>query len=44
MPGVTIETIGFDGDHVHMVMVIPPKFSVAVAMVTLKSQSASRMR
>lgn len=44
MPGVTIETIGFDGDHVHMVMVIPPKFSVAVVMVTLKSQSASRMR
>jgi putative transposase len=27
-----------------MVMVIPPKFSIAVVMATLKSQSASRMR
>ena len=24
MPGVEIETIGFDQDHVHMVIVIPP--------------------
>jgi len=44
MPGVTIETIGFDGDHVHMVMVIPPKFSIAEVMGTLKSQSASLLR
>jgi putative transposase len=44
IPGVTIETIGFDGDHVHMVMVIPPKFSIAAVMAKLKSQSASRMR
>lgn len=25
MPGVEIEAIGFDADHVQMVMVIPPK-------------------
>ena len=44
MPGVTIETIGFDGDHLHMVMVIPPKYSISSVMGQLKSQSASRLR
>lgn len=44
MPGVMVETIGFDKDHVHMVMVIPPKYSIADVMGTLKSQLASRMR
>ena len=44
MPGVEIETIGFDGDHLHMVMVIPPKYSIAAVMGQLKSQSSSRMR
>ena len=44
MPGVMIETIGFDGDHVHMVMVIPPKYSIAHVMGKLKSQSASELR
>ncbi len=44
MPGVNIETIGFDQDHLHMVIVIPPKFSIASIMGQLKSQSASRLR
>jgi putative transposase len=44
MPGVTVETIGFDQDHLHMVMVIPPKYSIASVMGKLKSQSASRLR
>jgi len=44
MPGVEIETIGFDGDHLHMVIVIPPKYSISDVMGRLKSQSASRMR
>lgn len=44
MPGVLIETIGFDRDHVHMVMVIPPKFSIAEVMGKLKSQSALLLR
>jgi len=43
-PGVTIETIGFDGDHVHMVMIIPPKYSIASVMGKFKSQSASLLR
>jgi len=44
MPGVAVETIGFDGDHLHMVMVIPPKYAIASVMGTLKNQSASAMR
>lgn len=44
IPGAEIETIGFDGDHLHMVMVIPPKYSISSTMGKLKSQSASRLR
>jgi len=44
MPGVTLETIGFDQDHLHMVISIPPKYSIASVMGQLKSQSASQLR
>ncbi|MCA9187869.1 MAG: IS200/IS605 family transposase [Planctomycetales bacterium] len=44
MPGVEIKTIGFDQDHVHMVMVIPPRYSIAAVMGRLKSQSSSELR
>jgi putative transposase len=44
MPGVEIETIGFDQDHLHMVMIIPPKYSISSVMGRLKSQSSSRLR
>jgi putative transposase len=44
IPGVQIETIGFDQDHLHMVMVIPPKYSIADVMGRMKSQSSSYMR
>ena len=44
MPGVTVETIGFDRDHLHMVMIIPPKYSISSVMSQLKSQSASCLR
>ena len=44
VPGVTIEVIGFDQDHLHMVMVIPPKYSISEVMGKLKSQSASLLR
>src|SRR5258708_5717177 len=44
MPGVAVETIGFDEDHLHIVMVIPPKYAIASVMGTLKNQSASYMR
>ena len=44
MPGVIVETIGFDKDHLHMIMVIPPKYSISNVMGALKSQSASLLR
>ncbi|WP_233231666.1 IS200/IS605 family transposase [Tichowtungia aerotolerans] len=44
MPGVEIEIIGFDGDHMHMVMVIPPKYSISDVMENMKSRSSSVMR
>jgi len=44
IPGVSIKTIGFGGDHLHMVMVIPPKYSIASVMGRLKSQSSSQLR
>ena len=44
MPGVLIETIGFDRDHLNMMMVIPPKYCIANVMGRLKSQSASMLR
>jgi putative transposase len=44
MPGVTLETIGFDRDHLHMVMSMPPKCSIFSVMGQLKSQSSSKLR
>ena len=44
MPGVTLETIGFDKDHLHLVMSIPPKHSVSSVIGKLKSQLASELR
>ena len=44
MPGVTIEQIGFYQDHLHILMSIPPKFSIADVIGILKSQSASELR
>ena len=44
MPGVALETIGFDEDHLHMALVIPPKYSIAMVIGKLKSQSSSQLR
>ena len=44
MPGVELEAIGFDGDHIHMVLEIPLKYAIADVVGQLKSQSASRLR
>ena len=44
MPGVALERVGFDNDHLHMLMVIPPKYSIASVMAQLKSQLASELR
>lgn len=44
LPGVEIETIGFDQDHLHMVMIIPPRYAISDVMGHLKSHSSSHMR
>ena len=44
IPGVEIEQIGFDLDHVHFVMIIPPKYSICEVVGQLKSQSAQLVR
>ncbi|MFM2591624.1 IS200/IS605 family transposase [Vibrio harveyi] len=44
LPGVEIETIGFDEDHLHMMMFILPKYSISDVMGKLKSQSSHHMR
>ena len=44
MPGVQVETIGFDKDHLHMVMIIAPKYSIVSVMRQLKSQLSSCLR
>ena len=44
MPGVQIKTIGFGSDHLHMIIVIPPKYSIAAVQGQLKSQSSSQLR
>ena len=41
---MTISAIGFDEDHFHMLMSIPPKYSISKVMGRLKSQMASHMR
>lgn len=44
MSGTSIEKIGFDLDHIYMVLLIPPKYRVSDVLAQLKSQSASRLR
>ena len=44
MPGLELEAIGFDGDHIHMVLEIPLNYAIADVVGQLKSQSASRLR
>ena len=44
MPGVELKEIGFDKDHLHLVMEIPPSYRISEVMGKLKSQSSSRLR
>ena len=44
MPGCRLQTIGFDQDHLHMLVVIPPKYAIAHVMARLKSQSSAHLR
>ena len=44
MPGVKIDSLGFDKDHLHMLMIIPPKYRISEVMGRLKGQLSSRIR
>lgn len=44
MPGVEILEMAVQIDHVHLVLVIPPKYSAADVIGTLKGKSASVLR
>ena len=44
MPGVEIEKMGIDIDHLHLIIIIPPKYAVADVVAKLKSQTASQLR
>ena len=44
MEGVELVEINAQLDHVHMVVVIPPRYAVAKVVETIKSRSAKRMR
>jgi len=44
LPGVEILEQNIQRDHIHMVMVIPPKYSVSVVMGIIKGRTASLIR
>ena len=44
MPGVEIEKMGIDVDHLHLVIIIPPKYAVSNVVARIKSQTASKLR
>jgi len=44
MEGVELIEINAQVDHVHMVLVIPPRYAVAKVVETIKSRTAKKMR
>ena len=44
LPGVEIVTQNIQIDHVHTVMIIPPRYAVSEVVGRLKCQTASRLR
>ena len=44
MPGVEIVEQNIQEDHIHTIMIIPPKYSVSEVIGRVKGQSASRLR
>ena len=43
-PDWFIEEVGVDRDHVHLYMVVPPKYAVSKVVETLKSVTSRRMK
>ena len=44
MPGCEIVKYNMQVDHIHMVMIIPPKYSVSDVIGRIKGQTASSIR
>ena len=44
MPGVEIMECNIQPDHLHLVMVIPPKYAVSAVIAQLKARTASNLR
>ena len=44
MPGVEIVEMSIQVDHIHAIMIIPPKYSVSEVIGRIKGQSASMLR
>jgi len=44
LPGCEIVEYSMEKDHIHMVMIIPPKYAVCEVMGKLKGMTASRIR
>jgi putative transposase len=44
MPAVEMIQQNIQVDHIHMIMIIPPKYSVSEVIGRLKGQSASKLR
>jgi len=44
MPGCEIVEYNVQVDHIHMVMIIPPRYSVSDVMGRLKGKTASQLR
>ena len=44
MPGVEIIEQNMQADHIHTIMIIPPKYSVSSVIGRIKGQSASKLR
>ena len=44
MPGVETVEMNIQIDHIHLVMVIPPKYAVSAVVAVLKARTASLLR
>jgi putative transposase len=44
MPGVEILEQNIQRDHIHLVMIIPPRYAVAAVIANIKAKSASILR
>jgi putative transposase len=44
MPGVEIVEMNIQIDHIHMVVIIPPKYAVSAVIAQMKARTASDLR